>query len=98
MRFRPRHLACLILLLSSLSAEASVSRPSDYTLGGHYISVLLAQDHAAICTEAALDRRSRNASELIPPPTALARQRVAWTMRPPSAHALALQAATAFAI
>jgi hypothetical protein len=98
MKFRPHHLACLILLLSSLSsAEASLRRTGDFTLGGHYISLLLAQDHAATCSEAALAPRARDLSLLALPGASLAHHRTAWTMRPPSAHSLELQAVTSFA-
>ena len=38
MKFSPRHLACLLLLLSSLSgAEASMLQSGDSSLGAHYI-------------------------------------------------------------
>jgi hypothetical protein len=96
MKFRPRHLACLILLLSSMSgAEASALR-ADYTLGGHYIGMLLAQDHAGVCTEAALVRHQRDLSHLDLPVALVARHRPAFALRPPAAHSLQLQAVTSF--
>jgi hypothetical protein len=97
MRLRTRHLACLILLLSALSgAEASVQRHGDGTLGGHYITALLAQEHAAVCAEAALVHQTGTLTTLALPAASLSLRRVVWTMRPPSAHASAVHAATSF--
>ncbi|MGA7157028.1 MAG: hypothetical protein WBY53_09290, partial [Acidobacteriaceae bacterium] len=48
MRLRNHHLACLLLLLSSLSAaDARGLRTGDLTLGGRYISSLLIQIQSA---------------------------------------------------
>jgi len=99
MRLRAINLACIFLLLSSLSAaEASVLRAGESTLGAHYIGVLLAQQEAAANTEAALSLRTREASELALPAASLSQHRTPWTMRPPSAHCVQLQAVTAFGI
>lgn len=98
MKLRPRHLACLILLLSSLSAEASARRTGDYRLGTCYINVLLAQEHAGITTDAVPEQTARDTSHLDLPIALLAQHRIAWTMRPPSAHSLQLQAVTSFLI
>jgi hypothetical protein len=99
MKFRPHHLACLVLLLSSLSgAESSALRTGGYSAGAHYISVLLAQDHAAAQAEAVIEPRTGDVAQLSLPVASLAQHRTPWTMRPPSAHSLQLQAATAFKI
>jgi hypothetical protein len=98
MKFRPRHLACLILLLSSLSgAEGSLLHSGDFTLGGHYIAALLAQDHAGIRSEAVLEPHARDLSHLDLPVALVGQHRPAWTLRPPSAHSMQLQAVTSFA-
>ena len=97
MKFRPRHLACLILLLSSLSgAEGSLLHTGDFSLGGHYIGMLLAQDHDGIRSEVALAPRTRDLSHLVLPLALVAQHRPAWTLRPPSAHSMQLQAVTSF--
>jgi hypothetical protein len=98
MKFRPRHLACLILLLSSFSgAEGSLLHSGDFTLGGHYIAALLAQDHSGIRSEAALEPRARDLSHLDLPVAMASPHRPALTVRPPSAHSMQLQAVTSFA-
>jgi hypothetical protein len=99
MKFRPHHLACLVLLLSSLSgAEASTLRTGGYSAGAHYISVLLAHDQAAANTEIVPEPRTGDVAQLALPAASLAQHRTPWTMRPPSAHSLQLQAASAFAV
>ena len=99
MRFRPHHLACLVLLLSSLSgAEASVLRAGRYSIVAKTISVLRAQEQAAANAEVVLDPRAGDATQLALPSALLAQHRTAWTMRPPSAHSMQMQAATAFGV
>jgi len=97
MRLRNHHLACLLLLLSSLSAaDARSLRSGDLTLGGRYISTLLCQSAAA----AALPKPV--AEHIAPPrteafvlaPASRALHTAAWTMRPPALHTAALQAFT----
>jgi len=97
MRLRTRHLACLLLLLSSLSAaEGSAMRSGNLSPGGRYISMLLSQRAAASVTEE--PRQDGTASYKIEalalPPAERTLNSLAWTMRPPAAHTLALQAAT----
>ncbi|MES2394064.1 MAG: hypothetical protein V4555_20695 [Acidobacteriota bacterium] len=97
MRLRTRHLACLLLLLSSLSATAgSAQSTTGLTPGGRYISMLLSQRSAASVSSE--PRATGNASYKIVaaalPAAARTRSAAAWTMRPPAAHASALQAAT----
>ena len=78
MRLRNRHLACLLLLLSSLSAaDARSLRSGELTLGGRYISTLLCQTAAA----AAIAKP-------------LAEHTAPWTMRPPALHTATLHATT----
>ncbi len=97
MRLRTRHLACLLLLLSSLSAaEGSSMRSADLSAGGRYISMLLSQ-RAAVATAAqpiAPGTASYKIEASPLPPASLTQQTIAWTMRPPAAHTAALQAAT----
>jgi hypothetical protein len=97
MRLRNRHLACLLLLLSSLSAaDARSLRSGELTLGGRYISTLLCQTTAATAIAKPL------AEHIAPPkteafvlaPASRALHAAVWTMRPPARHTAALHAAT----
>ncbi len=97
MRLRNRHLACLLLLLSSLSAaDARSLRSGDLTLGGRYISTLLCQSAAAavIAKPLAEHATSRRTEAFVLAPASRALQTAVWTMRPPAQHTAALQAAT----
>lgn len=97
MRLRTGHLACLLLLLSSLSAaDASGLRSGDLTLGGRYISSLLYQSAAgvAVAKPLAEDTAACKTAAFMLAPASRALQSVAWTMRPPAAHTAALQAVT----
>jgi hypothetical protein len=97
MRLRNRHLACLLLLLSSLSAaDARALRSTDLTLGGRYISTLLCQTAAAAAIAEPL---AKNAAPLkteafVLPPASRALHAAAWTMRPPALHTARLHATT----
>jgi hypothetical protein len=97
MRLRTRHLACLLLLLSSLSAaEGSTTRSADLSAGGRYISMLLSQ-RAAATVEAqpiAADTASYKIEAFALTPASRSQHTAAWTMRPPAAHTAALHAAT----
>jgi hypothetical protein len=97
MHLRNRHLACLLLLLSSLSAaDARALRSTDLTLGGRYISTLLCQTAAAAIIAKPLAEHTapaRTATFLLPP-ASRALHTAAWTMRPPAQHTAALQAVT----
>jgi len=96
MRLRARHLACLLLLLSSLgSAEAATLRSGSLTPGGRYVLSLLQQSAAHAAAEPASALSSTNSPSLPLPSSSLAAIRVAWTMRPPAAHTTALHAFTA---
>jgi hypothetical protein len=97
MRLRTRHLACLLLLLSSLSAaDAGGLRSGGLTLGGRYISSLLYQSAAATVGSKPLDEAtaSRNEANFVLAPGSRAIHTAPWTMRPPAAQTAALQAVT----
>jgi hypothetical protein len=97
MRLRTRHLACLLLLLSSLSAaEATTLRSGELTAGGRYISMLLTQRATATQTEqpTTAETASYKIEALSLPPAEHTLHTTAWTMQPPAAHTLAVQATT----
>jgi hypothetical protein len=97
MPLRNRHLACLLLLLSSLSAaDTRALRSTDLTLGGRYISSLLIQSAAAAVSAEPLaeDTATRTTEVFVLAPAARVLHTAAWTMRPPAAHTAALHAAT----
>ena len=99
MRIRAIHLASVLLLLASLgAAEGSALRDGDFSIGGHYISILLGQDRGGISLQTEFDASSDDALALDLPVASLALHRAVWTMRPPSAHSMKLQAATGFGI
>jgi len=97
MRLRNRHLACLLLLLSSLSAaDARSLRSGEFTLGGRYISTLLCQTAAAAALPKPLAEHiapARTATFVLAP-ASRALHAAAWTMRPPALHVAELHAAT----
>lgn len=96
MRLRNRHLACLLLLLSSLSAaDLRGLRSTDLTLGGRYISTLLSQGAVAILKEPLAEHAAPPKTEaFVLPPAARMLHAAAWTMRPPAEHTAALHAFT----
>ncbi len=97
MRLRTRHLACLLLLLSSLSAaEGSTTRSADLSAGGRYISMLLSQRAAATVQAQPIvaGTASYKIEAFALPPASRSQHIAAWTMRPPAAHTAALHAAT----
>ena len=97
MHLRTRHLACLLLLLSSLSAaDASGLRSGDLTLGGRYISSLIYQSAAAAVGSTSVDEDSalHNAATFALASAARAVHTAVWTMRPPAQHTAALHAVT----
>ncbi len=103
MRLRNRHLACLLLVLSSLSAAnartAAYARglgAGDLTLGGRYISTLLCQTAAAAIIAEPLAEHTAPArtATFVLPPASRALHTAAWTMRPPALHVARLQAFT----
>jgi len=95
MRLRAIHLASVLLLLASLGvAEGSSSRNGDYSLGAHYISVLLAQHEAAASIQAPRNEFASESLNLDLPTDELAHYRNPWTVAPPSAHTSSLHAVT----
>ena len=95
MRLRAIHIASVFLLLASLSAtEASVLRDGRPAFGAHYISVLLAQQDAALNAGTELASTSGDAYTLALPAASRAQHRTIWTMRSPSAHSILVQAVT----
>jgi hypothetical protein len=96
MRLRARHLACLLLLLSTLgSAEAATLRSGALTPGGRYIFSILQQSAAQTAAEPPSALCAADSPSLPLPASSLAAVRVAWTMRPPAAHTAALHTLTA---
>jgi len=96
MRLRARHLACLLLLLSSLgSAEAATLRSGALTPRGRYVLSLLQQAASQTAAEPASAICADDTPSLPLPASALAAVRVAWTMRPPAAHTASLHTLTA---
>jgi hypothetical protein len=94
---RALHLASLLLLLSSLSAaEGAALRCCNLSAGGRYISRLLSQSAAASVAAEPLTQHpaSCKIATFALPTAARATHAAVWTMRPPAAHSLALQAAT----
>ena len=99
MRLRAIHLASVLLLLASLGvAEGSSLRDGDFSIGGHYISMLLGQDRGGIGPQSEFDASDDDALVLDLPVASLALHRTVWTMRPPSAHCMELQAVTGFGV
>jgi hypothetical protein len=97
MRRRALHLASLLLLLSSLgAAEGTALRCNALSAGGRYVSMILAQRAAASIAAEPLARNtaSYKIGTFALPPAGRATQAAVWTMRPPAAQSLALQAAT----
>jgi len=96
MRLRAINLACLLLLLSSLSAaEGATLRSGEFGLGGHYIASLLAQDRGTKQAEAPLQRNPRDILSLTLAADALQHHRAAWPQRPSAAHSINVQSVTA---
>jgi len=95
MRLRTRHLACLLLLLSSLSAaDARTLNSANLTLGGRYIGMLLSQSAAAaVATKPLAQHTAPQPAEALAP-AARALHATAWTMRPPALHAAELHTLT----
>ena len=96
MRLRNRHLACLLLLLSSLSAaDARALRSTDLTLGGRYISMLLSQSAASAVAAQPLAHHALASKTEAFASADRALHAAVWTMRPPAAQTATLHAVTA---
>ena len=97
MRLQNRHLACLLLLLTALSAaDTRGLRSGDLTLGGRYISSLLCQSAAGVAMAKPLAEHTAacKVAAFVLAPAARVLHGAAWTMRPPAAQTAALQAVT----
>jgi hypothetical protein len=95
MRLRAVQLACLVLLLSSLSAaKGTTLRSGEFSLNGHYISTLLAQDHTAAADEATLRAHLDDTHTAAIPAAAKAHAQIVWSMRPPALQTAAVHALT----
>ena len=114
MRLRTRHLFCMLLLLSALRAADGAVLPSGQNgFDAHYLSALLSQNSPSVKATLKDHRinlgsgggyfipttsKPADALTLGLPVASLATFRIAWTMRPPAAHSVALHTATSFAI
>jgi hypothetical protein len=97
MRLRTAHLACVLLLVSSLgAAEGSTLRSGRLAFSSQYISMLLQQHGAQACEETSPGLAASRARTLHSADRAV--YRTVWTMRPPSAHAAARHMVTATAV
>lgn len=95
MRLRTAHLACVLLLLSSLgAAEGTTLRSRELGLGSHYISLLLREHTVRVSAETPLSLADGEDAAITVPSADRALSRIVWAMRPPSAHAVALHAVT----
>ena len=94
MRSRAAQLACLLLLLTSLSAADASARSEQFSIGGHYISALLRQNAATARPESPLVRHLNEQAEAQHPVSAVTIRSV-WAMRPPAAHSVHTHAVTA---
>jgi hypothetical protein len=95
MRFRPRHLVCMLLLLSTFGVAASAV-PCGSTRLSHLASVgitLHGQSLAALFSSSS--RNEQAADEAALPTGSRTHCRAVWTMRPAAQQAVALQAVTA---
>lgn len=97
MRSRAAQLACLVLLLTSLSAADGSARAEQFSVGGHYVSVLLQQTAAATCAESPLALLFWQQAKALPV-ASLMIVRSAWDVRPPAMQSAHVQAVTAFVI
>jgi hypothetical protein len=91
MRLRTAQLACLLLLLTSMGAAESSARDINFSIGGHYVAQLLLQNAPADLIETPFSRSLETPAVIAPPATVAT---IAWTMRPPSAHSVRVQAVT----
>ena len=95
MRLRAIHIASVFLLLASLSAtEASVLRDGRPAFGAHYISVLLAQQDAALNASTEHHSTASDTLALALPAASLAQHRTIWAMRSASAHSILVHTVT----
>jgi hypothetical protein len=96
MRHRFAQLACLFLLLTSVSAADASTRRHEFSLGSHYIGMLM-QYAAAVHIDSPLLRQFDTEEEAAPLATPAPLPTV-FAMRPPAAQSLLVQAVTASGI
>ena len=97
MRSRAAQLACLVLLLTSLSAADGSARAQQFSVGGHYVSILLQQTAAAACAESPLTLLAYHRVDALPVASRMIARSV-WSVRPPEAQSAHVQVVTAFRI
>lgn len=95
-----RHLACLLLLLSSFGAAQAARAQGEPVFRGNYIDVLLYRQSVAAHTlaqaaqsERVREQKAEDTAAL--KPRALATARTAWTMRPAAQQAASVHVLTA---
>jgi hypothetical protein len=93
MHRRAAQLACLLLLLSSFGVAEAPARSTGFSLGGHYLRTLSQQNYRAAAEPSVLALSFHSSSGRARQP--LTDSQPAAAMRPPNAHAIAVQAATA---
>jgi hypothetical protein len=93
MHRRAAQLACLLLLLSSFGVAEAPARSTCLSLGGHYLRTLSQQNYRAADEPGALALSFHRSVGHAQQPVAGTQPAVA--MRPPNAHAIAVQASTA---
>ncbi|HEX5283326.1 MAG TPA: hypothetical protein VFW30_04335 [Bryocella sp.] len=101
MALRTRHLACLVLLLSTLGAAQANASSSPRSFHGDRITALLYRHAVDAHNEHLAQNTVASTADpealLTPAPTLAAAFASTWTMRPPAAHSAAIFAATGFA-
>jgi hypothetical protein len=93
MRNRVAQLACLLLLLTSVSAADASTRRREFSLGSHYISVLM-QNAAAVHIDSPILRQFDSDENAAASLTTSAPRPSAFAMRPPAAHSVHVHAVT----
>ena len=96
MRNRVAQLACLLLLLTSVSAADASTRRHEFSLGSHYIGMLM-QNAVAAHIDSPLSRQF-DSEEDAAPLAAPAPLPTVFDMRPPAAHSALVHAVTGFGI
>jgi hypothetical protein len=98
---RTRHLACLFLLLSTIGAAQASASSARTGFYGHHINALLyrhaVDSRSERAAETATSIQAADPETLDLPAPCRAALRATWTMRPPAAHAAAVNAATGLA-
>ncbi|MDE3104998.1 MAG: hypothetical protein KGK08_07465 [Acidobacteriota bacterium] len=93
MRSRATQLACLLLLLTSVSLAEASAQHAELRQSGNYITVLLRQGAASDAPAGALPL-GLVLQQQTAAPVAPARLRTVWSMRPPAAHSAQVHSVT----